>query len=87
MNISIDDHPLLDAVLLYTRWPTALEHVETLPTLDEWFSMEATSPLVAVDDIKTVQKNAILKRIAMQVSTKEDTLLPCSLNFESWIWI
>ena len=40
---------------------------------------------LAVDDIKTVQKNAILKRIAMQVSTKEETLLPCSLNFESWI--
>ena len=42
---------------------------------------------LAVDDIKTVQKNAILKRIAMQVSTKEETLLPCSLNFESYKWI
>ena len=53
MNISIDEHPVLDAVLLHTRWPTSLQNVETLPMLDAWFSMDAQSSLAVVDDIKT----------------------------------
>ena len=38
MNITVDEHPLLDAVLLLVRWPAELSGLDTLPSLSTWFS-------------------------------------------------
>ncbi len=59
MNISIDDHPLLDAVLLHTRWPGPLENTNTLPDLDQWFQIESASPLPPAEDVKTLVRNLL----------------------------
>ena len=44
MNIIVDEHPLLDAVLLLVRWPAELSGLDTLPELSTWFSDDATPP-------------------------------------------
>ena len=41
MNISVDDHPLLDPVLFRTLWPAPLGELDTLPDLARWFSEDA----------------------------------------------
>ena len=53
MNISIDDHPILDAVLLHTRWPSPLGQINALPDFEQWFQMDAASPMSPEQDIKT----------------------------------
>lgn len=59
MKISIDPHPLLDTVLLHSRWPTNLGEVSTLDSLDKWFSSGASSPLSPQDDIKLKVRNLL----------------------------
>ena len=59
MNISIDDHPLLDAVLLHTHWPATLENTPPLPNLEAWFGTDAVSPLPPVEDTKTHVRNLL----------------------------
>ena len=59
MDISIDEHPLLDVVLLHTLWPTTLGDQPTLGDLDDWFSADAVSPLASIDDLKTTVRDLL----------------------------
>jgi DNA/RNA-binding domain of Phe-tRNA-synthetase-like protein len=59
MQLSIDEHPLLDAVLLHTLWPLPLGEIETLDTLEIWFSEDAESPLARNDAIKTTVRDLL----------------------------
>jgi DNA/RNA-binding domain of Phe-tRNA-synthetase-like protein len=59
MDFSIDEHPLLDAVLLHTVWPNPLAEIEPLPDLDIWFSDSAQPPLERNDDLKTIVRDLL----------------------------
>ena len=59
MNISIDDHPLLDAVLLHTCWPGPLEQTATLSDLEKWFQIDTESPMEPAEDVKTLVRNLL----------------------------
>ncbi len=59
MDISIDDHPLLDAVLLHTVWPSPLGELQTLATLDTWFSTSADPPLSPIETLKTTVRDLL----------------------------
>lgn len=59
MNISIDPHPLLDAAILYTKWPDSLENVPTLIDLDTWFSDQASPPIDRPEHIKPTVRDLL----------------------------
>ncbi len=59
MHVSIDPHPLLDAVLLHTVWPASLEEVATLSTLSLWFSPRATPPLDRPESVKPAVRDLL----------------------------
>ena len=59
MNISIEPHPLLDAVLIQAVWPTNLDEVSTLTDLEHWFSPQTPSPLPQEEDIKLKVRNLL----------------------------
>jgi len=59
MDISINEHPLLDAVLLHTVWPQPLGEMETLADLDDWFSVDAASPIEPIESLKTTVRDLL----------------------------
>ena len=59
MNITVDDHPLLDPVLLQVRWPRPLGDLETLPNLATWFSEDAEPPLSRPDAVKPAVRDLL----------------------------
>lgn len=59
MNITVDEHPLLDPVLLLVRWPATMGGMDTLPELDAWFSEDATPPLDRPEEVKTVVRDLL----------------------------
>ena len=59
MNIIVDEHPLLDAVLLLVRWPAELSGLDTLPELSTWFSDDATPPIDRPEEVKPAVRNLL----------------------------
>ena len=59
MNISVDDHPLLDPVLFRTLWPAPLGELDTLPDLARWFSGDAVPPIDRPDDVKAAVRDLL----------------------------
>jgi len=59
MEISIDPHPLLDAVILHTIWPTTLDQVPSLSDLDEWFSEGAQPPMGRPEEVKPIIRDLL----------------------------
>ena len=59
MNIIVDEHPLLDAVLLLVRWPAELGGLDTLPELSTWFSDDATPPIDRPEEVKPAVRNLL----------------------------
>ena len=52
MDISVDSHPLLEPVLLLTRWPAPLGTLNTIADLEHWFSERAAPPIDRPDEVK-----------------------------------
>ncbi len=59
MNISVDDHPLLDPVLFRTLWPAPLGELDTLPDLARWFSEYAAPPIDRPEDVKAAVRDLL----------------------------
>jgi DNA/RNA-binding domain of Phe-tRNA-synthetase-like protein len=59
MEISIDPHPLLDAVILHTIWPTTLDQVPSLSDLDGWFSEGAQPPMDRPEEVKSIIRDLL----------------------------
>lgn len=59
MNIIIEPHPLLDAAIFRTNWPSTLGETPTLHDLDEWFSEAACPPLDRPEEIKPIIRDLL----------------------------
>ncbi len=59
MQISIDSHPLLDAAILKTDWPSPLGEMDTLSDLETWFSIHASPPIDRPDHIKPTVRDLL----------------------------
>ncbi len=59
MEITIDPHPLLDAVILHTIWPTTLDEVLPLSGLDVWFSEGAQPPMDRPEEVKPIIRDLL----------------------------
>ena len=52
MNVIIEPHPLLDAAIFHTLWPSTLDETATLDDLEEWFSEAAHPPMDRPEEVK-----------------------------------
>ena len=59
MNAIIDPHPLLDAILIHTQWPSPIGKIGTLPNLATWFSEHAAPPIDRPDGVKPTVRDLL----------------------------
>ena len=59
MKLSIDPHPLLDAVVLHTVWPKPLCELAPLEGLERWFSEEAQPPMDRPEGVKSAVRDLL----------------------------
>lgn len=59
MDITLDSHPLLDAIILHTRWPKPLGSVATLADLSTWFSANAEPPIDRPEMVKPTVRDLL----------------------------
>ena len=59
MDITLDSHPLLDAIILHTRWPKPLGSVATLADLCTWFSANAEPPIDRPEMVKPTVRDLL----------------------------